>query len=240
VINSDLIVVGILEFVDVDSSENVLLMNGIVSVNEILWGDMLSFLTGEVMRYEQVSVEWRDPPYEEVFSAKNMQTAEEGIWFLSKSGSDVFQVYGPGALALKNRKKVIRGLKRNMVFIRRAPHYPSSIMIVDLMIRNAHNRDATFPQSRYEHEVLYLHPDINLRVTPSVGKNKKIAQPLPPVSGRLVKLDEDDVMIVASGEEYQVRFDLRAIYDLKMQTNYLVTFQMDGFESRTLSLPAVP
>ncbi|UCH10159.1 MAG: hypothetical protein JSU61_13320 [Fidelibacterota bacterium] len=239
-INSDLIVVGVLEAVEVDSSEIGTLMEGFVHVNEVLWGDMLSFLTGEVMRYEQVSIRWHSPPDNEILNARDMQKTDVGIWCLSKSGSDVFQVYGPGPLTLNSRNKVLRGLRRNVVFVRRASQYPSSTAVVDLMVRNAHKRDATFPQFRYENGKIYLHTDINLQVTTSAGRDNKIAEPLPPVPGRMVDLDEDDVMIVASGEEYQVRFDLRAIYDLKMQTDYSVTFQMEGFESSTVVLPATP
>ncbi|MFB0517499.1 MAG: hypothetical protein ACETWG_12975 [Candidatus Neomarinimicrobiota bacterium] len=51
---SDLIVFGSFELAAVDSTEITPYVNGSITVEEVLWGEMLSFLTGKVIGLEKV------------------------------------------------------------------------------------------------------------------------------------------------------------------------------------------
>ncbi len=111
-------------------------------------------------------------------------------------------------------------------------------MMVDLVVRNARRPDAVVPDFSFAAEVLHLHPDVSLTVFQSGPEGKGKGEPLAPPQGRELSLDEEDWIVVASGEEQLIRFDLAEVFDLYRQTGYVAEFEVKGFGNSTLVLPA--
>ena len=238
--SSDLIVVGACQVEAVDSSGNVPYVSGTITVEEVLWGDMLSFLIGEVIGEEQVNVGWRaiSGSHDPVNWATH--AGRKGIWLLVKTDTDVYRADGPRYLARWNRFRVVRSLQKNMVFLRRTPLSPSSQLMVDLVVRNARRQDAVVPDFLFKDGVLHLHPGVSLTVFRSGPGGKEEGEPLVPLQGRMLSLDDEAWIIVGSGEEHLVRFDLAQLFDLDRQTCYTARFRIEGLGKSTLVLPAIP
>lgn len=236
--SSDLIVVGACQVEAVDSSGNVPYVSGAITVEEVLWGDMLSFLIGEVVGEKEVNVGWRaiSGSHDPVDWATH--AGRKGIWLLVKTDTDVYRADGPRYLARWNRFRVVRSLRKNMVFLRHTPLSPSSKMMVDLVVRNARRQDAVVPDFLFKDGVLHLHPGVSLTLFQSTPGRKEKGGGLVPLQGRMLSLDEAAWIVVGSGEEHLVRFDLAELFDLNRRTGYTARFRIEGFGESTLVLPA--
>ncbi|NVM56799.1 MAG: hypothetical protein HWN51_01575, partial [Desulfobacterales bacterium] len=67
---------------------------------------------------------------------------------------------------------------------------------------------------------------------------KGMGEPLAPLQGRVLSLDEEAWIALASGEEHLVRLDLAELFDLDRQTGYVAEFEVKRFGKSTLVLPA--
>ena len=86
----------------------------------------------------------------------------------------------------------------------------------------------------------HLHPDVSLTVFRSGPIGKEKGEPLTSLPGQLLSLDEEAWIVVGSGGEHLVRFDLAELFNLDRQTSYTVRFRVEGFGKSTLVLPAIP
>lgn len=111
-------------------------------------------------------------------------------------------------------------------------------MMVDLVVRNARRQNAVVPDLNFKDGVLHLHPDVSQTVFQSGPEGKGRGEPLAPLQGRVLSLDEEAWIALASGEEHLIRFDLRELLDLNWQTGYAAEFQVTRFGKGTLALPA--
>ncbi len=235
---SDLIVVGTFSLHEIDSSASTIMVNGTVTAAEILWGDVFSFLTGEVVGEDEIPVSWRVLP--DGSNPVDLATADglEGIWLLVETETDTYRADGPRYLALRNRSEVVRVLQQNRVIVRHTLYNPPSGTMVDLLFRNARTSDAVVPDFSLSAGVLRLHPDVSLSVYQTGADGKPIGEPLQPFDGRILYLDEEDWTVVGSGEEHLVRLNLADFFDLNRQTSYIVEFHVAGFGTSMLMLPA--
>jgi len=235
--SSDLIVVGTFKPGTVDSSEIMPYVSGTVTVEEVLWGDMLSFLIGEVVGKEVIQVAWWDTPGDQPINWA-IYGGQKGIWLLVRTEMDVYRTDGRRCLKLRNKHKVVRSLRKNMVFIRRTPLSPPMERMVDLVVRNVRRQDAVVPDFKLVTGILRLHPDVSLSIFKSGLRGRMQGKPLSPQQGRLLHLDDEEWIVVGSGEEHLVRLSLKELFDLDKQTSYTVQFQVKGFGKSTLVLPA--
>lgn len=238
--NSDLIVIGSFHPGVVDSPATVsqpsrAVTTGSVSIEELLWGDMVSFLMREVVGEEVITVEWRPSPEE-----PPPGVGQRGLWLLEKTPEGSYRAGEGRFLDLKDRRKVVRALRRDMVILRTGRFQPAASRVVELVFRNAQKRDALVPEYRYEKNILYLHPRVTLTVQaiPPEQRSKPVA--VAPVVGRTQKLDDQDEIVVQSGEEYLVSFNLEELFNLEKQTQYEVQFQVRRYGKSTLTLPPIP
>ena len=112
--------------------------------------------------------------------------------------------------------------------------------MVDLVVRNARRHVAVLPDFNFKGGVLHLYPDVSMTVFQSGPEAKGKGEPLAPLQGRVLSLDEEAWIALASSEEHLIRFDLRELLDLNWQTSYVVKFRIEGFGKGTLALPAIP
>jgi len=111
-------------------------------------------------------------------------------------------------------------------------------MMVDLVVRNARRQNAVVLDFHFKDGVLHLHPDVSLTVFQSGSDARGKGESLEPLQGRVLSLDEEEWIVVASGEEHLVRFDLAELFNLDRQTGYVAEFEVAGFGKSTLVLPA--
>ncbi len=234
--SSDLIVVGSFSLGTVDSTEAVPLIRGTLTVEEVLWGDLLSFLTGEVVGIEEVLVEWWASP--EQAPVNTMAEAEpKGLWLLQKTFSGVYRAGKGRYIDLSHKRRVARYLRRDMVILRRALLQPASSRMVDLVLRNAQKKDALVPEFRYKNGILYLHPGVYFEILAAPPEPRSKSVLLAHRPGRIQVLDEEDWIMVSSGEEQVVRFSLNEIYQLPPQKRLDVRFQIKGYGQSSLTFP---
>ncbi len=85
-----------------------------------------------------------------------------------------------------------------------------------------------------------MHPDVSMTVSLSGPGGKVSGKALERIQGRVLSLDEEEWIVVASGEEHLVRIDLAELFNLDRQTGYVAEFEVKGFGNSTLVLPAIP
>lgn len=238
--NSDLIVIGAFRSAVADSSAKVphssrAVTTGSVGIEELLWGDMVSFLMGEVIGEEEIAVEWQHSP--EVVPPV---TGRRGIWLLVKTPAGSYRAGEGRLLEVKQRRKVRRSLRKDMVILRPGRFQPAAGRVVELVFRNAHRRDALVPEYRFEEGLLHLHPRVTLTVqaVPPDRRSRPVA--IAPLAGRMQMLDDEDEIVVQSGEDYLVSLDLEELFNLDRRTHYEVQFQVRQYGESTLTLPPIP
>ncbi len=238
--NSDLIVVGSFHPVAVDTPTTApqtsrAVTTGLVSIEELLWGDMISFLMGAVVGAEEVTVDWQPANGEPPPGA-----GYRGLWLLEETAEGNYRAGEGRFLDLKDRRKVRRALRKDMVILRTGRFEPAASRVVELVFRNAQRRDALVPEYRYEGGRLTLHPRVTLTVhaIPPGRRSKPVA--VAPVAGRMQNLDDRDEFVVQSGEDYRVILDLEDLFNLERGTHYEVQFQVRRYGKSTLNLPPIP
>jgi len=112
--------------------------------------------------------------------------------------------------------------------------------MVDLVVRKAQRHVAVLPGFNFKDGVLHLYPDVSLTVSLSGPRGKVRGKALAPLQGRVLSLDEEEWIVVASGEEHMVRFDLAELFNLDRKTGYVMKFRIEGFGKGNLALPAIP
>ncbi|MFC1543440.1 hypothetical protein ACFL4K_02740 [Candidatus Neomarinimicrobiota bacterium] len=236
--SSDLIVVGSFQYQAVDSSEEVTRVSGVITVAEVLWGDMLSFLIGEVHGDEKVPISWQVEPDRRNPVDWKADTGQGGIWLLMGTDTGGYRADGPRYLSRWKRFLVVRSLQKNRVIVRRTSLCLPSDMMVDLIVRSTRKEDAVVPDFSFENGMLQLHPDVSLTVCRAGARGRVTGSPLASIPGRVLSLGDEEWIVVASGEEHLVRLDLAELFDLDRQTEHKVEFQIAGFGKSTLALPA--
>ncbi|MCH7859304.1 MAG: hypothetical protein IID14_06340 [Candidatus Marinimicrobia bacterium] len=239
--NSDLIVVGSFhpgaaDSTTTDPQRSQTVLPGSVSIEELLWGDMFSFLMGgAVAGEEEITVEWQSAP-----KAPPPDRGQRGIWLLEKTTEGGYRVGEGQFLDLKYRRKVMRALRKDMVILRAGRFQPAASRVVELVFRNAQKRDALVPEYRYEEGILTLHPRVTLTVQAMSSDQRSKPVAVVPVAGGMQELDDQDEIVVQSGEEYRVSLNLEELFNLEPRTHYEVRFQVKGFGKSTLILPPMP
>ena len=232
---SDLIVMGSLSQVSLDSISTPPMALLTVEADEVLWGDMVGFLFGAGAGEQILTVTWIEPQVPGLVNPLQLGD-RTGIWLLVRTEGDVYLADGYSFVDPKKRRAVRRYLRKDLLFIRLNATAPAEALTVDLVVRNAHEKDAILPEFRFEGGRLFLHPQVELSLI--VLPSGKKGQPLPvsPRENSIVLLDEQDWLTAQSGEEVLVSVPLAALYPLEPGRDYEVRFEIKDFGKDRLLL----
>ncbi|MCH8838765.1 MAG: hypothetical protein IIA60_13375 [Candidatus Marinimicrobia bacterium] len=232
---SDLIVMGRLSQVSLDSTSTPPMALLTVEADEVLWGDMVGFLFGAGAGEQILTVTWIEPQVPGLVNPLQLGD-RTGIWLLVRTEGDVYLADGYSFVDPKKRRAVRRYLRKDLLFIRLNATAPAEALTVDLVVRNAHEKDAILPEFRFEGGRLFLHPQVELSLI--VLPSGKKGQPLPvsPRENSIVLLDEQDWLTAQSGEEVLVSVPLAALYPLEPGRDYEVRFEIKDFGKDRLLL----
>ena len=232
---SDLIVMGRLSQVSLDSTSTPPVALLTVEADEVLWGDMVGFLFGAGAGERILTVTWIEPQVPGLVNPLQLGD-RTGIWLLVRTEGDVYLADGYSFVDPKKRRAVRRYLRKDLLFIRLNATAPAEALTVDLVVRNAHEKDAILPEFRFEGGRLFLHPqvELSLLVLPTVKKGQPV--PVSPRENSIVPLDEQDWLTAQSGEEVLVSVPLAALYPLEPGRDYEVRFEIEGFGTGHLLL----
>ena len=232
---SDLIVMGRLSQVSLDSTSTPPMALLTVEAEEVLWGDMVGFLFGAGAGEQILTVTWIEPQVPGLVNPLQLGD-RTGIWLLVRTAGDVYLADGYSFVDPKKRRAVRRYLRKDLLFIRLNATAPAEALTVDLVVRNAHEKDAILPEFRFEGGRLFLHPQVELSliVLPSGKKGQPV--PVSPRENSIVLLDEEDWLTAQSGEEVLVSVPLAALYPLEPGRDYEVRFEIEGFGTDQLLL----
>ena len=232
---SDLIVMGRLSQVSLDSTSTPPVALLTVEADEVLWGDMVGFLFGAGAGERILTVTWIEPQVPGLVNPLQLGD-RTGIWLLVRTEGDVYLADGYSFVDPKKRRAVRRYLRKDLLFIRLNATAPAEALTVDLVVRNAHEKDAILPEFRFEGGRLFLHPqvELSLLVLPTVKKGQPV--PVSPRENSIVPLDEQDWLTAQSGEEVLVSVPLAALYPLQPGRDYEVRFEIKDFGTDRLLL----
>jgi len=231
--NSDLIAVGFYETNVNDTLASLPAGGGWLHIQEVLWGDQVNFLLGKDMFTERVRLEWAPAP-EPCRPARQHIAGAARIWFLQRRSQFVYLASEDSYVGLEQRGKIEGYLRKDWVVMRVHPGELHARTALDLIVRNAHARDALVPEFRYANGVLYLHPRVQLTVRYRPAGRLFGGVDIPPLAGKVLPLDKDANMVVQSGEEYLAPIDLEEIFPLEPQRRYEVRFRIKGYGRSSL------
>lgn len=232
---SDLIVMGRLSQVSLDSTSTPPMALLTVEADEVLWGDMVGFLFGAGAGERILTVTWIEPQVPGLVNPLQLGD-RTGIWLLVRTEGDVYLADGYSFVDPKKRRAVRRYLRKDLLFIRLNATAPAEALTVDLVVRNAHEKDAILPEFRFEGGRLFLHPQVELSLLVLPSGKKEQPLPVSPRENSIVALDEQDWLTAQSGEEVLVSVPLAALYPLEPGRDYEVRFEIEGFGTGHLLL----
>ncbi len=233
--SADLIVVGRLSRAALDSTSMPPMALLTVEAQEVLWGDMVSFLFGTAAEEQRLTVTWIEPQAPGLVNPLQLGDLT-GIWLLVRSEGDVYLADGYSFIDPKKRRAVRRYLRKDLMFIRLNATAPAEALTVDLVVRNAHEKDAILPEFRFDKGRLSLNPLVELSVQALPSGKKEQPLPVLPRENAIVALDEQDWLTAQSGEEVLVSVPLAVLYPLQPGRNYQVRFKIEGFGTDYLLL----
>ncbi|MCK4577842.1 MAG: hypothetical protein KAU50_03570 [Candidatus Marinimicrobia bacterium] len=230
VATSDLIVEGTLENIQADSGASQQVYTGHIHVSEVLWGDMISYMLGEVVEPEKVAV---------VLAASQIEKYKHrvGIWLLIEGDDDLYLADTSRFISTDYGLEINRHLRRDLILVRPDPTAPATNLAFELLFRNAHPKDALVPAFRWEKGTLFLHADVKLTVTRSGDKAGRKDSRLQPMDGAMEALDDLEQLVVQTGEEYVVPINLPALFDYDSGWTHTVEFSIKGYGKSRLVIP---
>ena len=240
---SDMIVVGTFDPATMDStvrdSADGMVYRGALAVEEILWGDQIGFLLGRAVDHAPLAIEWRSGSGDGGECDPRAHAGEKGIWFLTRTASGGYQAGRGRFFDTRQRRRIVRLLRKGMVLLRSKPGGSASSAEVTLVLRNARRQDAEVPDFSMEAGRLRLHPGVRLTVHALTPAGKPRREALPGREGRFLALDPEDWTVVMAGEERVAAVNLTELFDLQAGSRYLVTFQIEGYgkDTATVSIP---
>ncbi len=198
---------------------------GTVAARRIVWGDAISFMMGSAAGLQEIPVLWitgqDDPP------------AGDWLWFLGGTGPGPRQLLG---WTLPNRAGLlVRHIQVQMVLARLAGLTPDGGPLIEILLRNAYDRDLEIPEFRLQRGQLQLHPDVTILVWAAGAPEPQLLEPLP---GRQVMLDQTKVTSLISGEEQRLALDLEAIWGPQARAALQVTVEIKPYGRYRLDLSA--
>ena len=222
---SDMLVVGHLQPMPAAPGDGGILGRGTVAARRIVWGDAISFMMGSDAGLQEVPVIW--------ITGQGEPPVGDWLWFLGGTGPGPRQLLG---WTRPNRAGVlVRHIQIQMVLARLAGLTPAGGPLIEILLRNAYDRDIEMPEFRLLRGQLRLHPDVTIRVWAAGQPERQLLQPLP---GRQVTIDPSNITSLISGEEHRLALDLEAIWGPQARSALQVTVEIKPYGEYRLDLSA--
>ena len=171
---------------------------GRLQVDQMIWGDMIKVHFRELATGEPMVFRWAG-----VVKLAN-HINKRGVWLLKENADGDLTCTDARFLREKHSRTVERYLKKNPLKLERIEAGDQG-PAVKVTYRNATSEDILIPEMGIRNGRLQLHPDIRIEVSQFVDGQAVL---LLMRDGKVEYLDNEDLMLVQSGDEYHLKLNL--------------------------------
>ncbi len=171
---------------------------GRLHVDRMIWGDMLKVHFRELATDEPMVFRWAG-----VVNLAN-HINKRGVWLLKENADGDLTCTDARFLREKNSRTVERYLKKNPLKLE-AIEAGDQGFAVRVTYRNVTSEDILIPEMGIRNGRLQLHPDIRIEVSQVVDGQVVL---LLMQDDKVEFLNEDDLLLVQSGDEYGLKLNL--------------------------------